>query len=178
MNRLTKMREELESMAEQRLPRREAGGGSRIVALLLGAGAGALGAYLLDPDRGRSRRARLTDQAAALMRRGGRQLDRTGRLVTAAVEGKAQALRHAGPDEAPANDAALVEKVESELYRDPTVPKGAININAENGVIVIRGELPDIETRERIEAAIRRIPGVWDVSDLTHLVGEAAPTGS
>lgn len=178
MNRLNKMREELESMAEQRLPRREAGGGSRLIALLLGAGAGALGTYLLDPDRGRSRRARLGDQAAALLRRGGRQLDRTGRLVTATVEGKAQALRHTGPGEAPPNDAALVEKVESELYRDATVPKGTININAENGVIVIRGELPDIETRERIDATIRRIPGVWDVSDLTHLVGEAAPTGS
>lgn len=178
MKRLNKMREELESMAEQRLPRREAGGGSRIISLLLGAGIGALGTYLLDPDRGRSRRARLGDQAAALLRRSGRQLDRTGRMVTSTVEGKARALRHIGPGEAPANDAALVERVESDLYRDSAVPKGAININAENGVIVIRGELPDLETRERIGATIRRIPGVWDVTDLTHLVGEAAPTGS
>lgn len=178
MKRLDKMREELESMAEQRLPRREAGGGSRIVALLLGAGAGALGIFLLDPDRGRSRRARLADQASALARRGRRRLDRTTRLVTATVEGKVEALRHVGPGAPPANDAALVERIETEVFRDPSIPKGAININAENGVVVIRGELPDLETRERLDAAVRRVAGVWDVSDLTHLVGEGSPTAS
>ena len=30
-------------------------------------------------------------------------------------------------------------RVESELFRDPSVPKGRLNINAEHGVVVLRG---------------------------------------
>lgn len=178
MARLERIRGDLEAMAERRGSRRQPGVGSRLVSMLLGAAVGAAGIFLLDPDRGRSRRARLTDQAAALARRGRRRLDRATRLVTATVEGKVEALRHVGPGAPPANDAALVERIETAVYRDPSIPKGAININAENGVVVIRGELPDLETRERLDAAIRHVTGVWGVSDLTHLVGEGSPTAT
>lgn len=33
------------------------------------------------------------------------------------------------------DDATLAQKVMSELFRDPHVPKGAINVNPENGVV-------------------------------------------
>ncbi|HET9879034.1 MAG TPA: BON domain-containing protein [Candidatus Limnocylindria bacterium] len=178
MKRIERLRRELENQAEQRIPQRKAGIGSRLGSMALGLGAGALGTYLLDPDRGRSRRARLADQAAALVRRGGRQLERTTRTVTSTVEGKAQALRNLGPGDAPATDAALIDRVESEVFRDRSLPKGSININAENGVIVIRGELPEVATRDRLVGAIRGVPGVSDVKDLTNLAEEVEPAAT
>ncbi len=36
------------------------------------------------------------------------------------------------------DDATLAQKVMTELFRDPHVPKGAINVNAENGVVLLR----------------------------------------
>lgn len=172
MNRIERLRKELEQQAEQRMPQRKAGPGSRLGSMALGAAAGAAATFLLDPERGRSRRARLADQAAALARRGGRRLERTTRTLTATVEGKAQALRNLGPGEAPETDVALLDRVESEVFRDSSLDKGAINLNVEHGVIVVRGELPDLATRERLEAAIRKVPGVSDVRDLTRLAEE------
>jgi osmotically-inducible protein OsmY len=74
------------------------------------------------------------------------------------------------------NDASLAAKVESELFRDPDLPKGDININVEQGVVVLRGEVADAGTSERLEKSARAIPGVWEVENLLHLPGEPAPT--
>ena len=58
--------------------------------------------------------------------------------------------------------------MESELFRDPDVPKGTININAENGVIVVRGEVPSMDLGRQIEIRVRRIDGVKEVHNLLH----------
>jgi osmotically-inducible protein OsmY len=81
------------------------------------------------------------------------------------------------PAEERLNDPALVQKVESELFRDEHIHhvKGHIKFNAEYGVIYIRGEVPDDATREDITARARRVDGVRAVENLTHLPGEAAP---
>jgi osmotically-inducible protein OsmY len=75
------------------------------------------------------------------------------------------------------NDPALAQKVESEIFRDEHIHhvKGHINFNAEYGVIYIRGEVPDEQTREDITARVRRVDGVRAVENLTHLPGEQAP---
>lgn len=81
------------------------------------------------------------------------------------------------PAEERLNDPALVQKVESELFRDEHIHKvkGHIKFNAEYGVIYVRGEVPDEATREDITARARRVDGVRAVENLTHLPGEAAP---
>lgn len=149
-----------------------------IAAAIGGAAAGAALALLFDPARGRGRRAQLVDRVRGGIRGGQRRADRTVRGVRARANAVAArssaAMRQRASDDV--NDATLAERVESELFSDQTIPKGALNINAENGIIVVRGELPDAEMRERIETAIRRIPGVWEVNNLTHLPGEPAPT--
>lgn len=144
----------------------------------LGAAAGALAAFLLDPDRGRARRARYGDQAAALVRRGVDRVGRGVRFVTSTVEGKVEALQHAGGDEDGANldDAALADKVETELFRDQTIPKGKINVNVERGRVVLRGEIDSVAQSRKLEKQASRIPGVWAVENLLHLPGEPAPT--
>jgi gas vesicle protein len=143
----------------------------------LGAAAGAATLYLLDPDRGRRRRNELRDRGTALARRAGREAARGTRMAGSLLGGKLEALKHGGENDLMPNDAALSKKVESELFRDASIPKGSINVNAEQGVVVLRGEVDDADLRERIEVAARRIPGVWEVRNLLHLPGEPAPTG-
>lgn len=149
-----------------------------IVAAVGGALGGAAMALLLDPANGRARRARLLDQLGASVRGGRRRTERMARGVAANVSAAgartSAALRP--PAQHDENDATLVARVESELFRDQTIPKGALNVNAENGIVIVRGELPDSDMRDRLETAIRRIPGVWEVHNLTHLPGEPAPT--
>ena len=81
------------------------------------------------------------------------------------------------PAEERLNDPALVQKVESEVFRDEHIHhvKGHIDFNAEYGVIYIRGQVPDEATREDITARTRRVDGVRAVENLTHLPGEPAP---
>jgi len=73
------------------------------------------------------------------------------------------------------DDATLVDKVESAIFRDPAVPKGRININAERGRVVLRGEVDQSEQISALEAAARQVPGVKDVENLLHLPGTPAP---
>ena len=41
------------------------------------------------------------------------------------------------------NDPALARKVESEIFRGEEIPKGEISVNAEYGVIYLRGQIAD-----------------------------------
>jgi hypothetical protein len=148
----------------------------KLLSALLGATVGAAAAFLLDPDRGRGRRARLIDQSAGMLRRGWRVAGRQGRLLGSRVNGGLSAMRAAGRPAERANDATLKERVESELLRDPEIPKGAINISAEQGIVVLRGEVPDDEMRARIESRAAQVRGVWYVENLLHLPGEPAIT--
>lgn len=147
-----------------------------LLAGTVGFALGALASHLLDPDRGRSRRARYLDQAAAVARDVGRGIGHGSRRVTATIRGKADALTKGRGGDVMPNDAALTDKVETELFGDATVPKGAININVEQGIVVLRGEVPDPGMRERLEHNARKIPGVWEVENLLHLPGEPAPS--
>jgi hypothetical protein len=147
--------------------------------LMLALGAalgGALAAFVLDPERGRTRRAMLADRGAALARRARGELGRIGRHAGSLAAGKLQELRNHGGSEAMPNDATLANKVESELFSDPEIPKGQININVEQGTVVLRGELPSQERVDQVEARVRRIPGVWEVRNLMHAAGTPAPT--
>ena len=162
--------------AEEKAGRRGPGPGSLLLAGVIGAIVGAVLSHLLDPDQGHSRRARYADQAAALARDAGEGLERGRRRVTSTIEGKSAALAHGHGGDVMPNDAALSDKVETELFGDPSVPKGAININVEQGIVVLRGEVPDVGMRDRLENAARKIAGVWEVENLLHLPGEPAPT--
>lgn len=155
-------------------PRRSGWVGSLLLSLA-SAAAGAVTLYLLDPDRGRSRRARLGDQAAAMLRKAGRETERVGRVVESTVSGKVEALQHQGSRVAPTDDVTLTAKAESELFRDPMIPKGSINLNVERGILVLRGEVPTEQLRRQLEEEAARIEGVWSVRNLLHLPGEPAP---
>ena len=132
--------------------------------------------YFLDPDSGRRRRSIARDWFAASVRRGWRTAARGSRRVTAETYSLAQQAQHRQPEHwSVPNDATLVQRVESELFRDPDVPRGRITINAEAGIVVLRGELDRPEQIRAIEGAVSRIAGVRGVHNLLHLPGTPVP---
>ena len=66
------------------------------------------------------------------------------------------------------DDVTLARKVETELFRPADVPKGAISVNVDDGVVELRGELSDQAQIDRLGDAARKITGVKDVNNLLH----------
>lgn len=139
------------------------------------AGAGLM--YFLDPQSGKRRRTMLRDRTGGMIRHTSRRVVSAGRRTSATVYGVTQKVKHRRPEEISfPNNPDLVARVESELFRDPDIPKGSININAEyDGKIVVRGQVEDVGQIKAIERAIKRVRGVWEVENLLHLPGTPAP---
>jgi hyperosmotically inducible periplasmic protein len=129
---------------------------------------GAALAYFLDPQNGRRRRHQSRDQLLSLARQGTKRARKLVHHATSDAAGQArraaQALRR--PEEVDVDDTTLVDKVESIVFRKHDVPKGQININAENGVVFLRGQVEDPELVEALEARVRKVRGVKGVENL------------
>jgi osmotically-inducible protein OsmY len=144
-------------------------------ALLYGA-AGAALAYFWDSENGRRRRATARDRTSALLRQRIQRTGRYGRFLAGRIYGAGQELIHRPAEQARSyDDATLAQKVETELFRDPRVPKGKINVNAEHGCIVLRGEVERPEQIKEIETIVRRVAGVADVENRLRLPATPAP---
>jgi osmotically-inducible protein OsmY len=127
----------------------------RLFKYMLAMGAGAAAAMLLDPVRGRSRRARLMDQAGARTRDLKEQMEQRARYETGRMRGVAHELTQT--DEMPSDDATLLQKVKSEALG----PAGATNleVDVENGTVTLIGDIPDNDLLRRV----RSVTGVSDV---------------
>lgn len=145
-------------------------------ALLAGVAAvgGAVAAWLADPQRGRGRRAQLADQGMATARRVVRRGERAARSIGANASAAVRSAQHArGPGGTGAtDDVTLAARAETELFRDPDVPKGSINLNAERGVLVLRGQVPDAGMRDRLGEQAEKVDGAWSVQNLLTVEGE------
>jgi len=139
-------------------------------------GLGAALTYFFDPKQGRRRRAMTRDRVAAFFRRRVRQGERVGKAASAEAEGLVQKAKHREEEPKPQpDDVTLTRKVETEIFRDAEVPKGQINVNAENGKIYLRGEVGQLELIKDLEDRARKVQGVQDVENLLHLPGAEAP---
>jgi osmotically-inducible protein OsmY len=139
-------------------------------------GLGALLAYFFDPDNGRRRRAMARDRFPAFFRRMSARAEQTGSAVAAKAEGVKQKATHLKEEEKPQpDDVTLARKVETEIFRDADVPKGQINVNAENGKIVLRGEVEKPELIKDLEKKTKKVQGVTEVENLLHTPGSTAP---
>jgi hypothetical protein len=145
-------------------------------ATLLACGATAVVMYFLDPAHGRRRRNMARDRAIARSRRTWRMLCGLWRHARADAYGTTQKIIHLVPRETEVpSDESLCERVESRLFRDAEIPKGALNINVEHGVVVLRGELSHPEHINMVERRVKSIPGVRRVHNLLHLPHTPAP---
>jgi len=137
--------------------------------------AGAIGAaiaYFFDPDNGRRRRKIALDKFGKYTRQAGS----TAQGAAAQAGGLKQKATHRKEQSKPQpDDVTLARKVESEIFRDAEVPKGQININAEDGVVYLRGEVEKPDMIEDLEAKARSVQGVLGVENLLHVPGDEAP---
>jgi osmotically-inducible protein OsmY len=109
---------------------------------------GAALAYFFDPDNGRRRR------KAAIKR----------------LAGLAQKLPSKGA--AQPGDEQLARNVETEIFSDADVPKDKINVDAENGKVVLRGEAESPAMIDELVSKARGVQGVEDVESLLQVAGQ------
>ena len=136
-------------------------------------GAALAGAIALLTDA--RRRNMLRDRFFAFFRRGGRRVSRAGRGVAAEAYGVGQKVRHLREEPKDFDDVTLARKVETEIFRDADSPKGAVDVNVQNGVVQLRGEIERPELIEALVAKTRKVQGVKDVENLLHLPTTPAP---
>jgi osmotically-inducible protein OsmY len=141
---------------------------------------GAAGAYFFDSNSGARRRNETRDRVAAFLRGKKHEAERRASHAHGIAQGvqhratAASGRSNVGAEEL--NDPTLAEKVKSEIFRDPEAPKGDVNVNVEQGVVYLRGEVERPEQIEELVASARKVEGVREVENLLHPPGTAAPT--
>lgn len=118
--------------------------------------------YLLDPDRGRRRRALLRDQLTRIMNRTQNQLDNTAHDVRNRAEGMAAEARQRLQAE-PVSNETLVARVRSAIGRVVN-NVGAIEVTANQGRVTLYGPIVEKEVAALL-AAVRTVPGVTNVEN-------------
>jgi hypothetical protein len=73
------------------------------------------------------------------------------------------------------DDATLAQRVQSAIFRGADAPKGDVDVNAEFGVIFLRGLVPSDDEIVALVSAARDVDGVKDVRNLLHTPDSPAP---
>jgi osmotically-inducible protein OsmY len=148
------------------------------IVLLTGAATGAAAQYFLDKESGARRRNTARDQAMARARRQARDVSAKADYAAGQAKGKVASMKPTPSDDRKFDDlgdAALARKVETEIFRAGDAPKGKVDVNAENGVVFLRGEV-EPEWIQRLEHEAQQVAGVQGVRNLMHAPGTPAPT--
>jgi osmotically-inducible protein OsmY len=145
----------------------------RTTRLLLGVAIGAGAEYLLDPQLGTRRRARLRDQAAARVRRARRGAARRasyerGQQAGEAARAAGQGVFH------PVSDRQVADHLHETLAR-LEFPTSDVTVEVSDATATLRGQVSDAGQRDVIIEAVRSHPGVDSVRSWLHLPGEPAP---
>src|SRR5258705_1204540 len=114
--------------------------------------------YLLDPERGRTRRALLRDQA---VRATHAIQDFLGKSRDLSHRGVAKAASRLRPDDA--DDETLAERVRAKLGRYVSHPH-AVEVEAQDGCVLLRGPILGREIEELVDA-ISSVRGVREVGN-------------
>lgn len=139
-------------------------------ALLLGAGAGAAAMFLLDPARGKRRRALVRDKFALATRKTGECMEITGRDLRNRTLGTLKAIQSRLSSEQP-DDMVLVDRVRSKIGRVVSHPS-AIHVTAQNGNVTLAGPILASEAPHLV-TCVSWVPGVKDVTNNLELHAEA-----
>lgn len=148
--------------------------------VLLGALAGAALTYVLDPQQGRRRRALVRDKALHYARRSGVLAGRAARNLS----GRARGLLHLiekrmpwyEPEPVPEDDQFIKDRVQSRLGRERDLPLHAVNFDCTDGIVRIRGTVPDAESARRLVERTAAVDGVRAAVSLMRLP-DGTPVG-
>jgi osmotically-inducible protein OsmY len=152
---------------------------ARVAALL---GAFAVGAladrFVFDRSNARRRRHGARDRSVAKLRRRARDTAKRARYLEGVAEGVAHKAAHAVPGansrKEPLDDVSLAQKVASEAFREAGVSKAHVSVNAEGGVVYLRGRLGSEDEIAGLVKAARGVEGVKGVESLLHTHHSAA----
>jgi hypothetical protein len=129
-----------------------------LVALGAGLGAGAM--FLLDPNRGRARRAMIRDKTASLVHQEEKRLGKAWTHLTNNLNGVEAGIKHLFEcDEA--GDQKLTGRVRTKLGRVVNHPHD-VQVLATHGNVILRGKVKSDELPV-LEAAVRNVRGVRSV---------------
>lgn len=123
--------------------------------------AGAVTAFLLDPSRGKLRRALLRDRFSALQNQANRKGSRWSRDFKNRAEGLISELRR--PMSPHVDDVTLERRVRSEFGRIIRHTK-AIRTSVTNGVVTLTGAI----LADEVENLIKRVKSVAGVQDVVN----------
>lgn len=148
----------------------------RAVTFMAGTAAGAAAAYFLDPQGGARRRRETRDKTLSRVRHGAHDAAGTAKQAAGRARGAVHDVtpRMPGRGESP-DDVTLAHKVETQIFRSADAPKGSVSVNAENGVVFLRGTVDDRAWIDRLAAEAEKVDGVEAVRNLLHLPGTEAP---
>jgi osmotically-inducible protein OsmY len=157
---------------------REASGVAAQSVLLSGAAFLTLGAavmYVLDPARGRTRRAKLRDKAASLFNDSAHYAGKVQRDLQNRATGAVASAKSKLKGEEELSDQKLEARVRSSLGRATSHPH-AIRVRVDNGCVTLDGNVLKPEVRN-VLSAVRSVPGVKAVQDQLHTydTGEHVP---
>ncbi len=145
--------------------------------LLGGLGLGAALMYVLDPERGKRRRAVVRDKAVSASKKAGGSIGARSRDWKNRAKGVAAEVRSlAHTDDV--SDAVLEERVRAEIGRVVSTPE-AIDVVSTGGVVTLSGAVAASEVDDLI-TAVRGVDGVEDVLNRLemHTSGDAAAARS
>src|SRR5438045_807898 len=116
--------------------------------------------YLLDPDRGRRRRALMRDK----LRHSTHQVERAITVTSSDLQNRAKGVRaaveHLFTGETP-DDQILVARVRSKIGRIVSHPS-SLDVSADNGVVTLRGPILEHELESLLEC-VASVDGVNQV---------------
>jgi hypothetical protein len=146
--------------------------GPRTTALFAAFTAGAVAEYFFfDRRHARRRRHMARERGVAVVRRRSRAAIQRARYVEGVAEGVAHRATHAVPGrntKAALDDVSLAQKVESVAFREAAVSKAHVSVNAEKGVVFLRGRLETEDEIQRLVRAAAAVDGVERVENLLH----------
>ncbi|MEX2426486.1 MAG: BON domain-containing protein [Thermomicrobiaceae bacterium] len=141
--------------------------------LLTGLVIGAAAMFALDPQNGRRRRSLARDKAIkarnTIDQTITEDIPRRAEYFSGFAEGavhRAKEMAEGGSDRRPESEPVLVDRVMSSVFRDPELPKGDINVDANGTTIFLRGSVESDEISADIEKRVRAVEGVDDVVNL------------
>ena len=122
---------------------------------------GAFLAYLLDPQQGKGRRARLRDQTKAQLRDLRGAIRRRSEYEAGRIRGVAhEVVEPFTADDREFDDVSLRQKIKSEVLGRERLSD--VEVDVENGMVTVTGSLEDAQSR-RIAEQVAKIPGVESV---------------
>lgn len=161
-----------EALGEPRSVEHSARSGGLLAYSVTAAAALALGAgvmYLLDPDRGTTRRKLIRDKAVRATNQTGTRLRRTADYAAGRTRGLVAQTRSRFRAEHP-DDRVIRERVRAAMGHAVSHP-AAIRVDAHDGVVTLHGLVP-VEEEERLLATVHAVRGVRQLESHLQLTGD------